>query len=249
MKIGNKKNILKKLLMVILGLFVLVSVIIGIKKIPFKQIDKNTWIAFGGDLLGAVISGLVTFVALKITIDNEKNKGIEDRRMSILPYLSYYIVDDNYIEENKVEKRLVAPVAIIPKSSKNEKELRMGRFNLIIENLGLGIAIEPRLYKVYYDGQKSVHFTRNNTIINIGEKCVISLDAILPDKEVSIIILTIEYFNLIRDYYEQEVVINFQGRTVSYKDTSGESKSYTTDYKAVISQIKKPKVIENPKDK
>lgn len=241
MKIGNKKIILKNILIVILMLFVLVIIIIvGIKKIPFKKIDIDTWTSFVGDLLGAVISGLVTFIALKITMSNEKKKSIEDRRMSILPYLSYYIVDDKYIEDNKVEKILSDPLVIELKSSKNEKTTRMCKFNLIIENLGLGLAIEPKIDFVYYDGIGRFILSRGKTIINIGDKSVISLNVVFPDEGVDMMTLRIGYFNLIRDYYQQDVEISFR---ISYRNELGEFENDGVDYEPVICRIGKSKVI------
>lgn len=264
MKIDNIKAIFKYLGYIILGLLSLFSIIFIINSIiiteaPFKVAQDNDWISFWGSLLGAIVSGIFTFIALKITIRNENKKRIEDnrlieiqrledRRMEILPYLSYYIVDDKYIEDNKVEKQLKTPLFITPKSSTVGKVSIDCKFNLIIENLGLGVAVEPRIDKIYYDGIKDTQLARNNTTISVGESSVMNFKVVYPNKAVSMMTLTIGYFNLIRDYYEQDVVIDFQGIPVLYKDELGNIEKTKMNYKPVILEIKKPTIIENFED-
>ena len=199
------------------GVVYLINLLI-ITKAPFEVAQSNDWIGFWGGVLGAILSGVITFVVLKITINNENQKRkedrnlidsqrLEDKRMSVLPYLNYTIVDSKYIEKNKIEKELKTPLVITPKSVKVGEITTDCSFNLLIENLGLGVGIEPRIDKVYYDGITNTQMARNKTMLSVGDSAVMKFRVSYPDEGVCPITLKIGYFNLIRDYYEQEVVI------------------------------------------
>lgn len=60
--------------------------------------------------------------------------------------------------------------------------------------------------------------------------------------------LKIGYFNLIRDYYEQEVIVHFQGKMVFIKDKDRNISKGKIVYEPVILSIEKPQIIECYKD-
>lgn len=264
MEENNKKIKWKYLAYIFSGLISLFIVVYFINKLivteaPFKVAQDNDWIGFWGSVLGSILSGVITFIVLKITINNEDRKRkedrkmldeqrLEDKRMSVLPYLNYTIVDDKYIQENKIENELETPLWVSPKSE-NDGDVNIDcNFNLLIENLGLGIAIEPRLDKIYYDGMTNTLMARNKTILGVGNSAVMRFRVVYPNEGVDQMTLKIGYFNLIRDYYEQEVIVHFQGKMVFIKDKDRNISKGKIVYEPVILSIEKPQIIECYKD-
>ena len=264
MEENNKKIKWKYLAYIFSGLISLFIVVYFINKLivteaPFKVAQDNDWIGFWGSVLGSILSGVITFIVLKITINNEDRKRkedrkmldeqrLEDKRMSVLPYLNYTIVDDKYIQENKIENELETPLWVSPKSE-NDGDVNIDcNFNLLIENLGLGIAIEPRLDKIYYDGMTNTLMARNKTILGVGNSAVMRFRVVYPNEGVEQMTLKIGYFNLIRDYYEQEVIVHFQGKMVFIKDKDRNISKGKIVYEPVILSIEKPQIIECYKD-
>jgi len=237
-----------------------------ITKAPFKVAQDNNWIGFWGGVLGAVLSGIITFIVLRITIDNENKKRIkdmeviesqrlEDKRMSVLPYLNYTIVDDKYIKENNIVKELETPISIDPKLDEDDLKELYGKvrnidckFNLLIENFGLGASIEPRLDTIYYDGLTITLMARNRTMLRLGDSSVMKFSVNYPKGKVCPMTLKIGYFNLIRDYYEQDIVVGFQGIPVFIKGKDGNIIETKMEYEPIIASISKPILVENYQD-
>jgi len=97
---------IKHLSEIIVGIIVLGSLVFLINlmvstEMPFGLPinDNNDWISFWGDILG----GMVTFLALKFTIEHEKKENTKDRHVQVKPYFNYSInnneedIDNNYI--------------------------------------------------------------------------------------------------------------------------------------------------------
>lgn len=228
---------------------------------PFNIAQNNDWISFWGSVLGSILSGGITFVVLKFTIDNENKKReedkklidlqrLEDKRMSVLPYLNYTIVDDKYIEENKILKELSTMLVVYPNG--REKIIETGElreikidcnFNLLIENLGLGVSMEPRLDKIYYDEITDTQLDRNMTLLSVGDSTIMKFKITYPEEGVCPMTLKIGYFNLIRDYYEQDVVIDFQGSPIFYKDINGIIYKVEMEYKPLILKVHNPIIV------
>lgn len=229
---------------------------------PFKVAQDNDWIGFWGGIVASILSGIITFIVLKITIDNESTKRLEDKReiefqrledkrMSIIPYLTYYIADDT----EQITKKLKSPLMISPKNNygyTNEDGLidknKIARFTLVIENTGLGVAIEPSIKRIMYDGitNMSSGVFRNLTTLNMGEKAIIDFRVIGTEENTSDLTIKIGYFNLLRDYYQQEIVIGLGG-TVFYDQEKGKSTIMKYEKGGII-KISKAIITEEPSD-
>ncbi|EJT6495329.1 hypothetical protein QTH34_03805 [Clostridium perfringens] len=265
MKKINKKHIFKYLVYIGLGVISLLLVVliinfIMVKGVPFEVAHNSDWIGFWGSLLGAILSGIITFIVLKVTIDNENKKRLQDRklieeqrlddrRMSILPYLNYTIVDDSYIKQQKIEKSLEAPLIILPKSFEVGEIKTDCQFNLIVENLGLGVAVEPRIDKIYYDGIEDTQMARNNTILAIGDKAKMNFRLIFPKEGVGLLTLKFGYFNLLKDYYQQDIIIAFTEIPHITVNESKKIESTKMEYNPEVLEISKPKIIDDYKEK
>lgn len=229
---------------------------------PFKVAQDNDWIGFWGGILASILSGIITFIVLKITIDNENTKRLEDKReiefqrledkrMSVIPYLTYYIADDT----EQITKKLKSPLIISPKNNygyTNEDGVidknKISRFTLVIENTGLGVAIEPSIKRIMYDGTTNMSsgVFRNLTTLNIGEKAIIDFSVVGTEENTSDLTIKIGYFNLLRDYYQQEIVIGL-GTTVFYDQEKGKSTIMKYEKGGII-KISKAIITEEPSD-
>lgn len=261
MNIQKFKTVLKYLayfLIFLSFLFISVFVInlLLITKAPFEVAQDNNWISFWGSLLGSILSGIFTFIVLKITINNENKKRTEDlkrlelqrlddKRMSILPCINYCIIDNKYIETTRIEKELVTPL-LLELTTSNDKTCNINcKFNLLIQNLGLGGIIEPRIDKIYYNGITDTQLARNKFMLKVDESALLRFNVSFSKQDVCSMTLKIGYFNLLRDYYEQDIVIDFQGVPIIYKNEFDKIDSVDMEYTPYILEIKKPKLIEN----
>ncbi|MEB2492860.1 hypothetical protein SOP93_16975 [Peribacillus frigoritolerans] len=263
---GNNKNKSMKILiglLVILVIFIFLFPIIMDKFIIGNQyksnISNDDWVSFLGSYVGAIVSGIITFLVLYITIQHENKKlekeqekneqlRLEDKRMSVLPYFSYSIIDDK--KANEIEKELQSCLVITPKDYEQGKEGELNidvRFNVCIENLGLGIAIEPRLVTIEFDGIKNELMTENIVIINLNEKAFLPFNVVLPKGEVGKMKLKLGYYNLFRDYYEQEIIIEFEQILEIIKGVNNEIVGKEIKYKsAQIIEVSKAIINEFP---
>lgn len=260
-------NKLMKLILLVFGVFALVLVI----KIPVLSSQNNDWIGFWGSLFGSTISGIVTFIALKITIEHENQKmqkdkqieeerRIDDKRMSIYPYFVYSVNDKN----SKRFKRL-SSVSVTPK--KYMDDLQPGdavipdfSFNLFITNLGLGSAIMPRLSIIQFDNKTSGHSQRYNySILNIKQTTYINIEVKWPNVDINIrpedlppdfgiLKLKIFYDNILQDRYEQEIEILLNQALAQTIENGEVVDQYAYFEEPIIRNITKPKIV-NLKDK
>lgn len=193
---------------------------------PIPVGKDNDWIGFWGGILGSGISGIITFIALKITIDNENKKRHEDKRMEVMPYLSYicektteYIkVDQEYMESKDICGIIHNMCLLCTQDTKRSKEEDGYPLDiqiiLVIENLGVGIAIEPRVVSIEYFGEVITPVDERKIVLGQGKRGIVEMLVTLPkeegydfDRECPKAKLVIGYFNVLRDYYEQEVEI------------------------------------------
>lgn len=63
-------------------------------------VQNNDWIGFYGGLLGSLIGGLVTFLGVKLTIDNARQDKINEEIKSIRPFLQLEIEKSHKIDLN-----------------------------------------------------------------------------------------------------------------------------------------------------
>lgn len=203
-------------IIIILFLVYLVNLMIRTEAI-FEVAQDNDWISFWGSVLGSSIGGIITFIVLKITINNENDKREDDKRMSVLPYLDYKIASDEYINQNITHKNALISISEYhPTCNINicAEDIFNLKFKLFIENLGLGIAIKPRLDRIDYNHgheEKPGTWTRNNASIGVGNSGMIEINLTmdLREKNIEPMELVVGYFNLRMDYYEQKIKIGF----------------------------------------
>ena len=193
----------------IMLLFILVFLVnkLIIAKAPFEVAQDNDWIGFWGGIVGGIISGFVTFIALKITIHNEDRKRREDRMINILPYLTY----STYMNHGTDDEKQIYQETYTIKTSNEDKSYNTIKFSLVIDNLGLGTAIEPQIKEMIYDG---VSYKRDSDFLNkigidVGGKAGIEFKTIKVKEKEKYMTLKIGYFNLLKDYYEQDIEIKF----------------------------------------
>ena len=251
---NNKNNIWKYFVYTIVGIICLLVAVylinlLIITKVPFRVAQDNDWISFWGSVLGAIISGITTFTALKITINNENKKRLEDKRLSICPYLTYSFEYENcqeYFESNcNEENRLEIPLIIEPKGSGVDKYYQ---FILIIKNLGLGTCVKPKINKIYYDEKNNTNILNNEIAINVNDKAFADFKIVYlnSNEDVGQLRLVINYYNLLRDYYELEITIDFT--LSSIKDTiNEEGKLLNREFsmKPYILKVSQAKIIKD----
>lgn len=251
-------------------LFVVVYLInlLIITEAPFEVAQSNDWIGFWGGVLGSILSGVITFVVLKITIENEnkkrekdmeilENQRLEDKRMSLFPYIKYSIVEDKDLEKINIEKVLDTPFFIDPNLTQEEYKLKYGnvgevsidyKFNLVLKNIGLGIIIDPRLVEIHYDGVTTKTMGRNNTVIDVKDNALMKFCVNYPKDYICPMTIKVGYFNLLGDYYEQDVIINFQGVPHFVMDDNKNIVKKDISYNAIVEDVYRPIIIEDFQD-
>ncbi len=95
--------------------------------------DETAIIGFAGSLLSAVLTGLITFVALHFTFENERKKSQLDKELQIMPYLSL-----TFISDGKETKPCIFDFTINPTGNNRNSYRPLYK----ITNVGLGPAIE-----------------------------------------------------------------------------------------------------------
>lgn len=253
--IERENNIWKYIEYTIIGLATIlfsayfINVLIRTKA-PFEVAQSNDWIGFWGSVLGSSIGGVITFVVLKISINHENEKREDDKRMSVLPYLDYKIASDEYINQNVIHKNVLTSInKYYPTCDINicdEDRFNM-EFKLFIENLGLGIAIKPRLDRINYSNGYNDKFgtwARNTTSIGVSNSGIIEINLTMDVREKSIepMELVVGYFNLRMDYYEQKIKIGF------FSVASPIEANKVAGYHPIIKNVSKPIIIENYKE-
>lgn len=251
---NNKNSIWKYFLYVIIGIICLLLAVylinlLIITKAPFRVAQDNDWISFWGSILGAIISGIITFIVLKITINNENEKRLEDKRLSICPYLTYSFEYENcqeYFESNcNEENRLETPLVIKPKDSGIDKYYQ---FILIMKNLGLGTCVKPKINKIYYGEKNNPNISNDEIAINVNDNAFADFKILYlnSNEDLGQLSLVINYYNLLRDYYEQEITIDFT--LASIEDTINEERKLLNrkfSMKPYISKVSQAKIIKD----
>lgn len=246
----------------VLGIFIFIFVI----KIPPLSSQENDWIGFFGSLIGAAISGLVTFIALKITIDHEnqkrqKDKEIEDdrqiadRQMGVYPSLVYSINDLNKDSEETLPSELITPQNLMQSLRPGDEIHPDFSFGFYMTNLGLGPAIKLNLKETYFDNKRElcVHLY-NYSVLNIRQTAYISIGVKWPNidlhinpaqlpPELGVLKLKIAYENILQDIYEQEIEI-LLNRCLKQTKKNGEVVKEEVLYQnPIIRKVTKPKII------
>lgn len=159
---------------------------------PIMKIEyNNDWIGFYGSIAGGLIGGMATLIGIMLTLEYNRRKDNEDRRLQVLPHMKFkqksgstspYIEFGYYCNEYGGIQNIVT-------------------INLSIENVGLGTAL----------GLKFLEFG------NFGIPCDSPVLILKPEERVRLRIeietgnfisegreyLKISYNNLLKDEYIQ----------------------------------------------
>ena len=220
--------------MIILIILLMIINVILVIKAPFKVAQDSDWIGFWGSVFGLVISGMVTFTALKITIDNENIKRKEERSYAIMPYINYNLIKKD--EFDKVDN-LKSIGDCIDISSKNCKYLKyytpIFNFKFKFENLGLGPAIKFKVKALNYENSKIKLATPEKFQTLYIRECATLEFRIYADEEEIVIktkgnmteikgygeeaTIIVSYCDLINNNYEQEIHIQINCSLIEEK--------------------------------
>ena len=222
-----KENTFKVIIMILVFLLILSSTIyliitttspVGI----IKKEDVGSFLGF----LGSVIGGAMTLIGVWWTIDNQEKlrkkeldeleeRRKDDRRVSVAPFLSYDVDKENI----KTEKEIPGPLYLSPKrqdgsdSDTDSKKIEMDlNTQLIVHNVGLGLAINTHILEIYYDDTTTRLGYNTNIYLNINEKATIHLNFVFPEMnklQKMNMKMKLGYYNILNDFYEQTVNIRF----------------------------------------
>lgn len=183
----------------------------------FLKNHTDALIGFLGGIIGSLLAGVITFIALYITIKNENKKRlldkqdiekqrIEDFRTSVYPFFSYTATS-----ETNIKKELHAGIIHTPRGFNRTGEIKSDlKFEVVMKNIGMGVAIAPHVIQVYYDGIENTLSEKGNFPLNINEEATIRMNLILPDLDkLQPIKIKVGYHSIRQDFYEQVITLDF----------------------------------------
>lgn len=205
---------------IILYLIIITPSSIGI----IRAQDSGAWLGFYGSIIGGTMTLLGVWWTIKeqdklrktdLVLQEEQRKNdirdleirrVEDRRASIAPFLSYVV--DNTLE---VEKEIPSSLLITPKGFSKVGTIGIDlTTQIIVQNIGLGVAINPHLLEIFYDHNTIKLGHRTNIYLNTNDKAAIPLPFILPKlNNLSTMKIKLGYFNILQDFYEQTLLVDF----------------------------------------
>ena len=190
-----------------------------ISKAPFEVAQGNDWIGFWGSVFGSSIGGIITFIVLKISINNENDKREDDKRMSVLPYLDYQIVTDEYIEKNLKTKHVSKSIPANGSVEPSEYSCNV-QFKLSIENIGINKAIKPKVRTKESSDRFDKYEDIGRKYIEVGDNMIIDTFVRLDtrNRKEHFIELNIVYYNLRMDLYSQDITIICEPMGIRRKD-------------------------------
>lgn len=209
----NKKtlNILKKSIFFIGSILIIIILAINWKSI------KGEWIGFWGSIIGSILGGIVTLLALRKTIKSETIARNEDRRFQVIPYLKYNVTPDKpnsklwrniYVEPNH---KIVEEVIKANTTYKHDLS-----FYIDIENVGMNSAVNLSILRIEYCGITNYSYI-DYKIMKVGEKIHLAFDVLInfggklsineEDTGIEPIKIKLAYTDLLENYYEQDIEI------------------------------------------
>ncbi|MFV0515791.1 MAG: hypothetical protein ACK5MV_00125 [Aminipila sp.] len=198
---GNKKYIIVRNIIVCIIIIVAPFILNFIGKClkPYTSFfisDSSGWLGF----LGGYIGGIFTLFGVLLTIYFNQKQLLDDKRLSVIPYLNFSIKPND--DEEKHNNRL--ELNILFYSCKTyEKEDKIS-FLLEVENLGIGNALDiyiPRVWSCENSRTDKQSVAINNKkvfYIELNDPFVTTLPEIKFD---------IFYTDLIGNNYKQNVVL------------------------------------------
>lgn len=244
-------------LFVIVVLQVLYEVII----VFLKKSGVGDLVSFIGNVVGALIGGGFTFIALGLTIRNERKKEDKTQRLSFKPYICYEVLPLN---SNKACKNTF--IVDLTKQNFNKANYGTKKVNILIKNLGLNSALNFNIYRICYKDKISDFYS--NQIIRVDDEVLLSfevnfgIDMVEYRKQEysSEIKFTVIYNDHLENYYEQDVKITIKYEAIKVNEynerlkiqdiylldniyiTERHSPAKYNKYKKVRSQIEKLKI-------
>ncbi len=178
---------------------------------------KGEWIGFWGSIIGSILGGIVTLVALRKTIKSETIARNEDRRLQVTPYLQYNITQD------EPESQLWRDINLEPNIKIVDEVIRPGTsykpdlfFYIDIENVGMNSAVNLSILEIKYCGITDCSYI-DYKIMKVGEKIHLSFRALVNYKgKFSInrddsgrvpVEIKLAYTDLLENYYEQDISV------------------------------------------
>ena len=224
------KKILKLIMIVIVSISIISAIIILL--INWKSIEGE-WIGFWGSIIGSILGGVVTLVALRKTIKSETIARNEDRRLQVIPYLQYNIIQDNIIQE-ELKSKLWSYILLQPNSKIVEEVIKPGteykidlNFCMVIENVGMNSAVNLSILEIKYCGITDYSYI-DYKIMKVGEKIHLNFAVLVNyngklniNKEScgsTPIRIKLAYTDLLENYYEQDIVLGCYWSAIQYID-------------------------------
>jgi len=213
---------------------------------PPNSFLNQDWSTFGVETTAALISSAVTIAVFIMTIRNEfrkikidevKNRKqlLEDKRLSVQPYLCYDIIENKLGKSFKYIFLLVAKEKRKSPPNYDIKDLIYCRMS--IYNGGIGIALEIKLKTVRYDEQDFRPLQIPYRIC-VSEIISIEFEMILPSRDTTLY-LTVEYRDIYRNLYVQNLSISYM--TIQFSGT-------TLKPFFALTHVSAPILVPNPPD-
>lgn len=294
---NNKDNFLKSFKkdygVIATTLIIIIAIIIPIiiwicLLFKLEKGAEDSW-TIGVGLFGSLIGGICTLIAFLISNYQTKNiqnqninliKGqfYEDKRINVKPFLKVKVYDDYNTGKFNEIVALNKEKAIKVKDKKDE-ELRKNSILLNIDNIGLGPAINIKVYKINIDKGFDVNLEgidNNISSISTGSNGCLEIyleyledidylskftfsteeEAIKKFKESDFkIYLNIEFEDILGNLYEKEICIlcnkciKTEKKIIVYRNLNEKDEKYNIKYTYIKSSILKNECNEYLKKK
>lgn len=202
-----KKDIIKKMINYVFfgGLLIITSIalinFIITRKAIFTVAKDNYWIGF----YGSVLSGVITFAGVLLTIRYYINRDRKAERLKIRPYIILSSKEPNFFEAKNNRYNY-----FIEDKFKREmkKEFSMIGIKMNLENIGNGPAIELRLDRL--EKERIINDNSKKYYLKKGDEQ--SIDLICThNNEIKFYELVIVYADIEDNIYEQKITLKNNG--------------------------------------
>ena len=207
----------KRWIRTITTIIIFCSVVIGITLLilytenPWGYVKEGQdWIGFWGSISGSIIGGVITVIVLKKTIEFEREKLVEERKLQVLPYLKYTVINKKV---NKLRCNEYTDILLPSNSLCNEgKKVHIHQKTIFIKNIGQGAIMNLNIIECTFQDDKQI-IIHDFRCIDKGETLALCLkiqffDSTRLYKNLDLS-FKIAYTNINGDYYEQELELKF----------------------------------------
>jgi hypothetical protein len=146
--------------------------------------DNNDWIGFYGSYIG----GLITLIALVVTIGYTTWQYKDQDRKRVQPYLTIKQLYNNIVKNETASiKEDMGLFAILSETKQSDKDIYFKELELCgeVKNIGLGTAINITFEDISFDNRKKKHVTSNHHAIAVGDRVyfrITFLGLVIEDK-------------------------------------------------------------------